>query len=217
MVKAMLMYTAQPLRGYNLFEQGAGQINVAGAVTLSQLTRKDITASMTLGTQLFTQAPPLGMTIGYTTISGYTFTWARGIILNHTFATGASLALYQKIYAQGVLMGDCEIQSNGVLMGDTTKVTQGVLMGDQIMTSDGTMLGRGTIFVGAGVLMGDGILMGDGVLIGDGILMGDGVLVSDGILMGDSVAANASASLLNGDNTSAMVIVRDSGTSNFNY
>ena len=33
LVKALLMYTAQPLAGYNMFEQGAGQLNIAGAVS----------------------------------------------------------------------------------------------------------------------------------------------------------------------------------------
>ncbi len=36
MVKAILTYTAQPLRGYNMFEQGAGQLNVAGALQISE-------------------------------------------------------------------------------------------------------------------------------------------------------------------------------------
>ena len=35
MVKMLLMYTAQPLAGFNTLEQGAGQLNVAGAVTLA--------------------------------------------------------------------------------------------------------------------------------------------------------------------------------------
>src|SRR6185295_16757980 len=36
MVKVLLMYTAQPLAGANTLEQGAGQLNVAGAVTLAR-------------------------------------------------------------------------------------------------------------------------------------------------------------------------------------
>ena len=35
LVKALLMYTAQPLAGFNMLEQGAGQINAAGAVQLA--------------------------------------------------------------------------------------------------------------------------------------------------------------------------------------
>ena len=39
MVKMILMYTAQPLTGFNTFEQGAGQLNVAGAVSVAKLVR----------------------------------------------------------------------------------------------------------------------------------------------------------------------------------
>ncbi|HEX7956875.1 MAG TPA: S8 family peptidase, partial [Pyrinomonadaceae bacterium] len=39
MVKALLTYTAQPLAGFNQLEQGAGQLNVEGAVRVAALTR----------------------------------------------------------------------------------------------------------------------------------------------------------------------------------
>src|SRR5207302_2422746 len=37
MVKAMLEYTAQPLSGFNMLEQGAGEVNIEGAVRLARL------------------------------------------------------------------------------------------------------------------------------------------------------------------------------------
>ncbi|HEX8685158.1 MAG TPA: S8 family serine peptidase, partial [Pyrinomonadaceae bacterium] len=39
MVKMILMYTAQPLAGFNMLEQGAGELNVEGAVRLARLVR----------------------------------------------------------------------------------------------------------------------------------------------------------------------------------
>src|SRR3712207_3747081 len=44
LVKALLMYTAQPLAGFNMLEQGAGQLNVEGAVRLARLVRTDLGA-----------------------------------------------------------------------------------------------------------------------------------------------------------------------------
>ena len=41
LVKMILMYTAQPLAGFNTFEQGAGQLNVLGAVQFAQKVRAD--------------------------------------------------------------------------------------------------------------------------------------------------------------------------------
>ena len=42
MVKMILMYTAQPLNGFNTFEQGAGQLNVAGSVAVAKLVRNEL-------------------------------------------------------------------------------------------------------------------------------------------------------------------------------
>ena len=44
MVKMILMYTTQPLAGYNMLEQGTGELNVEGAVRLAKLVRTDLTS-----------------------------------------------------------------------------------------------------------------------------------------------------------------------------
>jgi subtilisin family serine protease len=103
MVKALLMYTAQQLPGYNTFEQGAGQLNLEGAVRLAKLVRTDLSSTTTLGAPLLTGAAPTPTT----TIASYQFTWSQGILLNQTYARGVNLITsYQKIYSMGVLLGD---------------------------------------------------------------------------------------------------------------
>src|ERR1041384_2449403 len=52
LVKALPMYTAQPLAGFNFFEQGMGELNVEGAVRLARLVRTDLSSSTTLGAPL---------------------------------------------------------------------------------------------------------------------------------------------------------------------
>jgi len=52
MVKLLLMYTAQPLTGYNMLEQGAGEINIEGAVRLARQVRTDLTSSTPVGAPL---------------------------------------------------------------------------------------------------------------------------------------------------------------------
>ena len=37
MVKMILEYTAQPLNGVNMLEQGAGQLNIEGAIKLARM------------------------------------------------------------------------------------------------------------------------------------------------------------------------------------
>src|SRR5205085_75268 len=103
MVKMILMYTAQPLSGYNMFEQGAGELNIEGAVRLAKLVRTDLLSTTLLGAPLLTtQTLPAQQP----TVAGNTFKWSGGIILNQNYAQGTALITnYQKIYGQGVLMG----------------------------------------------------------------------------------------------------------------
>jgi serine protease AprX len=213
MVKALLMYTAQPLNGFNMFEQGAGQVNISGAIQLAKIVRTDLNASTAIGTPVFTRTPPLP----YTTISGFTFPWSQGIILNQTYATGYGLALYQKVYAQGVLLSDGVIVSNGVLLSNTTMMSSGVVLGDSVPTSNGQMMSSGKPFIGSGVLLGDGVMLSDGVILGDGVVLGDGVIISDGIMLSDTSSTKAMTTLFYGDNTSSMPVVRDNGINFMNY
>ncbi|HEX8285767.1 MAG TPA: S8 family serine peptidase [Pyrinomonadaceae bacterium] len=225
MVKAILMYTAQPLAGFNAFEQGAGQLNVEGAVRLAKLVRTDLPqywnpsvakVTMPLGTTLLksgTAAPA-----PQTTIAGYTFGWSKGLVLDHTTCSGTDLITkYQKVYGTGVLLGDATIDGAGVLLGDLTMLSSGVLMADSILTSGGGALGQGIPFLGAGAMLGDGVLLGDGSMLGDGVLLGDGSLLGEGVLMTDGTLVNdfsaqAQSVVFSGDATASMVVVQDTTT-----
>src|SRR5204862_75736 len=85
MVKALMMYTAQPLKNFNTFEQGAGELNVEGAMRVARLVRKDFGSSKPIGGSLLTSPVP---PVPTTTIAGNTFTWSQGILLGHHFAKG---------------------------------------------------------------------------------------------------------------------------------
>jgi subtilisin family serine protease len=52
LIKVLLMYTAQPLANFNMFEQGAGQVNIEGAVRLAALVRSDLSALTLTGAPL---------------------------------------------------------------------------------------------------------------------------------------------------------------------
>jgi EAL domain-containing protein (putative c-di-GMP-specific phosphodiesterase class I) len=58
LVKMILMYTAQPLAGYNMFEQGAGQLNVEGAIRLAKLIRTDLSNLTLMGSNLLITSVP---------------------------------------------------------------------------------------------------------------------------------------------------------------
>ena len=207
MIKAILMYTAQPLAGANMFEQGAGQINIEGAVRLAKTVRTDLTASTTVGSEFLTTAqPPQPVTtLPYQNslggISYTSFPWAQGIIADRTYATGTSLITkYQGIYGTGVIFGDGVMFSDGVLVSDGVMFSDGVLIGDRVLTSNGITMSEGVPFMSTGVLLADGVVFSDGVMFGDGVIISDGVFFGDGGVSGD-YAIRSQSLLLRGDRT----------------
>ena len=210
LVKTLLMYTAQPLAGFNNFEQGAGQLNLEGAMRLARLVRTDLSSSTPVGAPLLTTTTaPLAQT----TIAGHTFNWGQGVIMDQTFVAGLSLITkYQRVYALGVLLADgTALNANGVLVADGTLLSDGVLLADNVITSNGITISEGAPFLSCGVLLSDGVLIADGTMLSDGVLLGDGALLSDGVLLGD-VYAQSKFALYHGDDTAAMTGVADSTT-----
>ena len=214
MVKMILMYTAQPLAGFNMFEQGAGQLNVEGAVRLAKVVRTDLSALTLTGAPLLTTpAPPAPQT----TIAGHTFTWSQGLIMGRTFATGANLALkYQRIYSHGIIFGDAVIFGDGIIFGDNTLLSSGIIFGDHVLTCDGGTLANGIPFLNVESLKADGIIFGDNTIFGDGILFSDGIIFGDTTLRGDAVT-QAQSARTNGDLTSAMELEVDTGVDYIGY
>jgi len=205
LIKMILMYTAQPLAGSNMLEQGAGELNLEGAVRLARLVRKDLSSSTAVGSSLLTASLPAPQS----TIAGQTFTWSQGMVISSSWASGSDLiARYQAIYGQGVLVCDGVLITDGVLVADATKLTRGVLVSDQVIISNGQTMGDGSVLLASGVLSADGVLIANGVLASDGVLSSDGVLASDGVLSSDGILAAdgalAADASLAGDKTACM-------------
>lgn len=209
LIKAILMYTAQQLPDFNMFEQGAGQINIEGAVRLAKVIRTDLSSKTRVGSPLLTTgAPPRPETsIKYNDENAKgtsTFKWSQGIILDHTYATGVNLITkYQGIYGTGVLLSDGVLISDGVLVNDGSLLSDGITFGDSILTSSGITMSEGRYVFNVSHLLSNGVLLSDGVLVADGVLSSDGVLVGDGVLSSDALAF-ANSVLLKGDDTASM-------------
>jgi serine protease AprX len=201
MVKLILTYTAQPLAGFNMLEQGTGELNVEGAMRLAKLVRTDLSATTPQDSaMLSTSTPPTPQS----TIAGQTFSWSKGVFFKHQYATGPSLITkYQTFYGQGlvlgdgIVLGDSTVLGDGIVLGDSIVLGDGIVLGDSVWTSAGIVLGDGTLFC-SGQVLGDGIVLGDGLVLGDGIVLGDAVVVGEGIVLGDA-AVQAMSATLGGD------------------
>jgi serine protease AprX len=194
LVKAILMYTAQPLADYNMLEQGAGQLNIKGAVQVAKLVRADLNPELPVGAPLLvagSQPNP------QTTIAYHTFPWAEGVMADQAYARGADLITrYQKFYGTGMLLADGTTLSEGVLVRDPTVLSSGVIIGDAALTSTGAALGYGSFFLDSGQLLGGGILLQDGSVVPDGVIIGDKTLQESS----DSIAQSV---IINGDGVSS--------------
>src|SRR5215471_15060781 len=203
MAKAILEYTAQPLAGFNTLQQGAGELNVEGAVRLASLISPNM-ATLTLGAPLLVGPAPTQST----TIAGETFVWGAGLVERWNIIYGPNLiTTYQNIYGTNVLLTDGVLLSSGALVGDGTLIGEGVRLSEGVLLSDGTLLA-------SGALLTDGTLLAGSTLLGDGALLADNCRVmSDSVLSSTAACATtAQAALRSGDAGAAMSPVQDHST-----
>jgi subtilisin family serine protease len=96
MARTLLQYTATPIKGANLLEQGAGQLNVAGATKLSDLVRRDL-------------APTDGVVLGDGVLIADGVVFADGVVISDGV-----------MVADGVMLGDSLLGLSTLLYGDNT-------------------------------------------------------------------------------------------------
>ena len=176
LVKAILMYTAQPIRGYNTLEQGAGSINIDGAIRIARLVKSNASALSNSTAMLSGSLPSPQLS----TIAGETCWWGQGVITNHCFLTGSNLM----IYWQG-------IYSRGITLGDATRVSNGSFSQVPGLTSWGISNSLGVTFAD-GYTMADGYLLASGVTFADGTTFSSGVTFADGQIVYDSTSTTKS-------------------------
>ena len=100
-VKAVLMYTAQIMDGPDLFEQGAGMLNIDGALRLARSLSQNA-GSLAPGEALAVDGIPKGKS----RIAGENFWWSRGLVWNQGWVTGGALfETQQQAYSQSLIWG----------------------------------------------------------------------------------------------------------------
>ncbi len=169
LVKAILMYSAQPIRGYNTLEQGAGSLNIDGAVRIARLI-KPYPSSLSNSSYMLTSLLPAPQ-LSY--IADENCWWGQGVITNYCFLTGSNLMTYwQGIYSRNLTLADATKVSNSSISQVPGLTSWGVSNSLGVTFADGTTMANG-------YLLASGVTFADGTTFASGVTFADGQLVSD--------------------------------------
>jgi hypothetical protein len=201
LVKAILQYTAQQLVGANICQQGAGLMNIEGAVRLAGALRTDIASSISRGT--INAGDPLlraGATFpaASSTIAGSACPWGGYIFAggSHVLAGAELFKRYQAIYNPALVWVRNRVTINDSPAPDCALISEGVINGDAIATpgvftsgwqlSEGLADGQGIIFC-EGIIFAEGIIFCEGIIFAEGIIFCEGIIFAEGIIFCEGI------------------------------
>ena len=101
LIKAILQYTAQPLPNANLLQQGAGLLNVDGAIQLARAMKPDLARKIAAGDYSIGAAINASeLPTPVSTVNGQSFNWSRVVYVggNHVVSGAALFTKYQAIW-----------------------------------------------------------------------------------------------------------------------
>ena len=217
LVKAILQYTAQPLPGANLLQQGAGQLNVDGAVALAKVLRTDLASAVNAGT-LVPGANLLAtgklMPAKLSNVQGTSFNWSRIVFAggNQVYSGDTLFTKFQPFYdprvtwANGVVSrrqvaywpGSLLVAANTFPQTITETfpaslplVTAGVVNAVPL-AGVSSKFGKTGVFLPTATLAGwlaagSGTLLGQGVMVSEGLVISEGIVTSEGIVVAEGV------------------------------
>jgi serine protease AprX len=169
LVKAILMYSAQPIPGHNTLEQGAGLLNIDGAVRIARLIRPNPT-TLTNGNAMLTGVLPASQS---SVIAGQTCFWGQSVITNYCYLYGNSLMTrWQGIYARTLLLADATNVVNGTILRVSDLTSSGVLNSSGVAVANGGSVNDDRLIAG-GVVFADGVTYASGVVFADGRITAD--------------------------------------------
>jgi hypothetical protein len=155
-VKAILEYTALPVRGEHPLAQGTGGLNGAGAVLLAQL----IDPGRPIGAWWLTSGVQ-----PWTVIEGQSFPWAQSIIWGNRIAAGEVVFANRLAWQETVIWGTDD--SDTVIWGTTDDDT--VIWGTTDVVWDDPAVWSHTVIWGTGLL---GTIDGSGHLSRETVIWG---------------------------------------------
>jgi subtilisin family serine protease len=174
LVKAILMYTAQPLAGWNSLEQGAGLLNLDGAIRIARLVKSNPT-TLSNGAALLTASLP---SLQASSIVKENCIWGQSVVTNYCLLYGSNLMRYwQGVYGRSWVLPDATNVSHGLLTQTPGLTSPGVLNSAGVVFADGSVLGD-DLLVASGVVFADGMTYPSGVVFADGRICFDALFFS---------------------------------------
>jgi hypothetical protein len=149
LTRAVLSWSAQILEDEDLFEQGAGLLNVEGALRIARSLRRD-TDTRLAGQSLSLQPLPRAQSV----IAGEQIVWSQGLVWGDALVGGAAaVTRQQEAYAQGLIwgFGGWAVWGAGAVYSDGMYSEAHVVYGDRggwagVQWDHGTVLDNGVRF-----------------------------------------------------------------------
>ena len=240
LVKAILQYTAQPLPGFNLLEQGAGLVNALGTVQLAGVIVPDLAARIAQGNKLkpgdSILVPGKAVPLASSMLGGATIPWSRFVFMGGTrVLSGEDLfRKFQPVYDPTLTWVGQRVRSVSISYFDNKDtrvegfiesavksnkrlvlVTAGVSdLSARLGVS--SLIHRTGAFTPSPVVMdkaaiGESIVLSEGILLSDGVVLADSLVLSEGLVLVESVVLSESVILSEGVLYSESLVLSEGG------
>jgi serine protease AprX len=212
LIKAILQYTAEPLPGANLLQQGAGLVNVPGAIAVGNalapnLSSRIASGSINVGDSML--APGANLPPSQSVIDGHVATWSRFAYMGGRYVFGGDTLLtdYQAPYnpqllwvgtqvgfvapnsptPAGALVSDGVVSINDALGASDPVQATGVFTPSASVATQadaaGTEYQQGITISGQGIIWVEGIVLPEGIILDEGIILVEGIILDEGIIL----------------------------------
>ncbi len=193
LVKGILMYTAQTLPGYSVFEQGSGLLNGAGAVTLAERLVGRIVFDPTAPMML----EPSEMPYPVSSVAGENVLWSQGRILLRRTNDGPLVEAGGILFAENIVFGEGVLFAEGLLFAEQIVFSNGLLFAEAVdPIGPGAFLFEDAPLTPDAYLDASGLLFAETAILGHGDLLdsagytfAQGVLFAEGLLFAEAAPA----------------------------
>ena len=246
LIKAILQYTAQPLPGQNLLQQGAGYLNVDGAVALAKVLRTDLNTAINAGSIAAGSAMLASgktMPARSSTINGTAFNWSRIAFVggNHVVSGDALFTKYQPIWDPRITWANGVVRQrvpgywsgSGIAANTYVKNFTDVALTNQTLLSSGvvsanSLLGTSSLIGKTGVftltptlsswlVSGSGMTLASGIALGSGLILSEGLVMSEGLVLSEGLVMSEGLVLSEGMILSEGMVLSETGASSIQF